>query len=62
MTDAAGKARFDALRSDKGALDAILERGAGKAAAAAKPTLDAAYEAVGRHNVRVTGSDIEVEV
>jgi tryptophanyl-tRNA synthetase len=41
------KARLDALREDPAELDAILERGAAKAAAVAKPTLDAAYEAVG---------------
>jgi tryptophanyl-tRNA synthetase len=41
------KARLDALRDDPGELDAILARGAGTAAAAAQPTLDAAYEAVG---------------
>jgi tryptophanyl-tRNA synthetase len=39
--------RFEALRADHAALDAILAAGAEKAAAAAKPTLDAAYEAVG---------------
>jgi tryptophanyl-tRNA synthetase len=39
--------RFEALRNDQAALDAILARGAEKAAAEAKPTLDAAYEAVG---------------
>jgi tryptophanyl-tRNA synthetase len=41
------KARFDTLREDKAALDSILARGAEKAAAAARPTLDAAYAAVG---------------
>jgi tryptophanyl-tRNA synthetase len=41
------KARLDALREHPAELDAILERGAGKAAAIAKPTLDAAYDAVG---------------
>jgi tryptophanyl-tRNA synthetase len=41
------RARFESLRGDSATLDAILERGAAKAAAAAKPTLDAAYEAVG---------------
>jgi tryptophanyl-tRNA synthetase len=41
------KARLDQLREDPGELDSILERGADKAAAAAQPTLDAAYEAVG---------------
>jgi tryptophanyl-tRNA synthetase len=41
------RARFEQLSSDRDALDSILERGAAKAAAAAKPTLDAAYEAVG---------------
>jgi tryptophanyl-tRNA synthetase len=39
--------RFQALRDDTSALDAILSRGAEKAAAEARPTLDAAYEAVG---------------
>lgn len=41
------KARFEALKGDPVALDSILRKGAEKAAAAAKPTLDAAYEAVG---------------
>jgi tryptophanyl-tRNA synthetase len=41
------RARFESLRGDSATLDSILERGAAKAAAAAKPTLDAAYEAVG---------------
>jgi tryptophanyl-tRNA synthetase len=41
------KAKLDALREDPAELDAILERGADKAAAVAKPTLDAAYDAVG---------------
>jgi tryptophanyl-tRNA synthetase len=41
------KARLDALREDPGELDRILERGAAKAGAMAKPTLDAAYDAVG---------------
>ena len=41
------KARLDALREDPAELDAILERGADKAAGVAKPTLDAAYDAVG---------------
>ncbi|HEX9948259.1 MAG TPA: tryptophan--tRNA ligase [Allosphingosinicella sp.] len=44
------KSRFDELRADHERLDRILASGAEKAAAAAKPTLDAAYEAVGlRH-------------
>jgi tryptophanyl-tRNA synthetase len=41
------KARLDALREDPAELDSILERGADRAAAAAAPTLNAAYEAVG---------------
>jgi tryptophanyl-tRNA synthetase len=41
------RARFELLRGDFAALDAILAKGAEKAAAAAQPTLDAAYEAVG---------------
>jgi tryptophanyl-tRNA synthetase len=41
------KARFEALRGDCAAIDAILERGSEKAAATAKPTRDSAYEAVG---------------
>jgi len=41
------KTRLDSLREDPAELDAILERGADKAAALAKPTLDAAYDAVG---------------
>jgi tryptophanyl-tRNA synthetase len=41
------KNRLDALREDPAELDAILERGAAKAAAMAQPTLDAAYDAVG---------------
>jgi tryptophanyl-tRNA synthetase len=39
--------RFAELRGDESALESILELGAQKAAAVAKPTLDAAYEAVG---------------
>jgi tryptophanyl-tRNA synthetase len=41
------KARLDELREDPAELDTILEAGAGRAAALAKPTLDAAYQAVG---------------
>jgi len=41
------RARFLELRDDESALDAILVKGAEKAAAAAEPTLRAAYEAVG---------------
>jgi tryptophanyl-tRNA synthetase len=41
------KARLDALRADPAELDGILERGAQRADAMAKPTLDAAYDAVG---------------
>jgi tryptophanyl-tRNA synthetase len=41
------KRRLDQLREDSAELDSILERGADKAAAVAKPTLDAAYDAVG---------------
>jgi tryptophanyl-tRNA synthetase len=40
-------ARFVALRDDVAALDAILERGAAKARALAKPTLDATYHVLG---------------
>jgi tryptophanyl-tRNA synthetase len=40
-------ARFNALREDRAALDAILRRGAEKARALAAPTLDAAYDALG---------------
>lgn len=40
-------ARFVALRNDVAALDAILERGAAKARALAKPTLDATYHVLG---------------
>jgi len=40
-------ARFVELRQDRGALDAILHKGAAKARALAAPTLDAAYEALG---------------
>ncbi|WP_150291636.1 tryptophan--tRNA ligase [Sphingobium estronivorans] len=39
--------RFMDLRSDDTALDAILEKGAAKASAAAEPTLRAAYRAMG---------------
>ena len=39
--------RFDALRGDDSALDAILEKGAARAAAVAEPTLRAAYDALG---------------
>jgi tryptophanyl-tRNA synthetase len=41
------KAKLDGLREDPTELDSILERGAERAAAAAKPTLDGAYRAVG---------------
>jgi len=40
-------ARFDALRTDGAELDRHLSRGAAKARGLAKPTLDAAYEALG---------------
>ena len=40
-------ARFVALKDDTAALDAILEKGADKARLLAKPTLDAAYAALG---------------
>ena len=40
-------ARFVALKDDVAALDAILEKGAERARALAKPTLDAAYDALG---------------
>ena len=39
--------RFLQLRTDDDALDAILDKGAAKAAAAAEPTLRAAYDAMG---------------
>ena len=41
------KTRLDELRGDASELDGILTRGAERASAIAKPTLDAAYEAVG---------------
>jgi tryptophanyl-tRNA synthetase len=41
------KARLDALRGDAAELDSILERGALRAAEAARPTLEGAYRAVG---------------
>ncbi|MEA3040860.1 MAG: tryptophanyl-tRNA synthetase [Sphingomonadales bacterium] len=41
------KARLDELRRDPAELDGILARGAERAAAMARPTLDAAYDAVG---------------
>jgi tryptophanyl-tRNA synthetase len=41
------RARFDALRADPAALDAILGRGAERAQALAGPTLDGAYRALG---------------
>ncbi|MCX7864555.1 MAG: tryptophan--tRNA ligase, partial [Novosphingobium sp.] len=40
-------ARFNALRKDREALDAILRAGAEKARALGKPTLEAAYAALG---------------
>ncbi|CCA94094.1 tryptophan--tRNA ligase [Novosphingobium sp. PP1Y] len=40
-------ARFVELRQDRGALDAILHKGAEKARALAVPTLDATYKALG---------------
>ncbi|MBC2777537.1 tryptophan--tRNA ligase [Parasphingopyxis marina] len=40
-------ARFNALKDDISAIDAILERGAEKAKAAGAPTLSAAYRALG---------------
>ncbi len=39
--------RFVALKSDNGAIDAILAKGADKAAALGRPTVDAAYKALG---------------
>jgi tryptophanyl-tRNA synthetase len=39
--------RLTALRADEAALDAILEKGAARASAAAAPTLAAAYDALG---------------
>ncbi len=39
--------RYQALRNDDAALDAVLVKGAERAAAAARPTLMAAYEALG---------------
>jgi tryptophanyl-tRNA synthetase len=39
--------RLNQLRGDPAELDSILERGAQRAAEAARPTLDAAYQAVG---------------
>ncbi|HEX7782458.1 MAG TPA: tryptophan--tRNA ligase [Sphingobium sp.] len=41
------RTRFEALKDDETALDAILIKGAEKAAAAAAPTLRGAYDAVG---------------
>jgi tryptophanyl-tRNA synthetase len=41
------KARLDQLSAHPDELDAILQRGAERAATMARPTLDAAYEAVG---------------
>ncbi len=41
------RTRFEALKDDEAALDAILIKGAEKAATAAEPTLRAAYGAVG---------------
>jgi tryptophanyl-tRNA synthetase len=41
------KARLDDLRAHPAELDAILKRGAGRAADLARPTLEAAYDAVG---------------
>jgi tryptophanyl-tRNA synthetase len=41
------KARLEQLRADPAELDAILKRGAEKAATIAQPTLEAAYRAVG---------------
>jgi len=41
------RTRFEALKDDEAALDAILIKGAEKAATAAEPTLRAAYDAVG---------------
>lgn len=40
-------ARFVALKDDRAALDAILDKGANKARALAKPTLDATYDVLG---------------
>ena len=40
-------ARLNALKADPAAIDAALEAGAARAAALAKPTLDAAYAALG---------------
>ncbi|MGL3822417.1 tryptophan--tRNA ligase [Sphingopyxis sp. R3-92] len=40
-------ARFVALKDDRAALDAILDKGAAKARTLAKPTLDATYDVLG---------------
>lgn len=40
-------ARFNALKGDTSTLDAILEKGAARATALARPTIDAAYAALG---------------
>jgi tryptophanyl-tRNA synthetase len=40
-------ARFNELKADSAALDAILEKGAARASSLARPTLDAAYSALG---------------
>lgn len=39
--------RYNALKDDRAALDGLLEKGAAKAQKLAKPTLDAAYSALG---------------
>jgi tryptophanyl-tRNA synthetase len=44
--------RYEALRSDTGAIEAILERGAEKARAIARPTLDEVRDAMGVGPVR----------
>ena len=41
------RGRFVELKSDSAALDAVLERGAKRARALARPTLDSAYSALG---------------
>lgn len=41
------RTRFDELRRDKGAIDAILRDGAERAQVRAQPTVDAAYKALG---------------
>src|SRR3546814_16201921 len=55
-------ARYVALKDDAAALDAILDKGAEKARALARPALDEAYAALGDRTSVVEGKSVAVRV